>query len=324
MNAMEYVATEKSAYAEIPTGNDGLQMVWSSLDAIGKSMSRQSYEKEVLYKSYYRFVPKGMEALLEKMEMADVEIGDHRMINGCMVSFSIENIKDYDVSQYMSVMTDSLKIMHMVRENYGGIFHSAGADLLERKVFFGKNPQAALSFAVDLIHDYAEKGSLKNIDYIFMLHLSDYYYGISGVDGMMTPFMFCKEEKIIEPYVKELAKAKVKIALTEQTLALVGNHFSVRYIGFISNKELANLKIYECLDAYNETKRKQMEVTNTMFQNALNLFYSNDFYLARNAFNEVLKINEQDQIARWYLFHCEYHLNNPETEITYGLFENIN
>ena len=318
--AITYIATQKNAYSEIPKGNDGLQMVWAPLDIIGKCMSRQLYEKEVLYKNYYRFVPKGMESLLKKNELADIAIGDHCTVNGCMVNFSIENIKDYDVSQYMSVMTQSLKIMHKVQENYGGISHSTGADLLERKVFFEKNPEAALSFAVDLIHAYAQCSSLKNIDFIFMLHLSDYYYGISGVESMMTPFMFCKEEKVMQPYVEAFVKAKVKIALTEQTLALVGDRFSVRYIGFISNQELGNLRMYECLDAYNETKRRQMEATNMSFQNALELFYSNDFYLARNAFNEVLKVNEQDQIARWYLFHCEYQLNHPEAEITYGLF----
>jgi len=319
--AIAYVATEKSAYSEIPTGNDGLQMVWEPLDVIGKSMSRQNYEREVVYKSYQRFIPKGMERLLKKQEVADIALGDSAIVNGCMVNFSLENIKDYDPSAYLSVMTDSLKIMHKVREKHGGIFHSAGTDLLERKIFFEENKEAALPFAVDLIHAYAENSCLKNIDYIFMLHLSDYYYGISGVDDRMMPFMFCKEEKIMESYVKEFVKAKVKIALTEQTLALVGDHFSVRYIGFISNKELGDLKIYECLDAYDETRRKRMETTKVIFQKALELFYSNDFYLARNEFNEVLKLNEQDQIARWYLFQCEYHLNHPETEITYGLFE---
>ena len=65
-----------------------------------------------------------------------------------------------------------------------------------------------------------------------------------------------------------------------------------------------------------------MKESDVSFQNALKLFYSNDFYLARNAFNEVLKINPADEIARWYLFHCEYHLNKPEAEVSYGLFEN--
>lgn len=85
---------------------------------------------------------------------------------------------------------------------------------------------------------------------------------------------------------------------------------------------VGSLKLYEGLDAYPETQRKLMMETDALFQQGLQLFYSNDFYLARNTFNEVLKLNEQDHIARWYLFHCEYHLNHPDAEVSYGLFEN--
>lgn len=322
VKGMQYVATEKKPYTEIPSGNDGLQMIWSSLDTIGQNMSRLEYERDVLYRSYFRFVPKGMERFLKKTEVADIKIGDHSMVEGCMVHFSLENVKDFDDSQYMSIMTDSLRLMHKVREKHGGVFLSAGADLLERKIFFEKNSGGALPFVVDLIHAYAEHGSLQNVDYIFLLHLSNYYYGISGVKDMMTPFMFCKEEKLLEPYIPALAKAKVKIVLTERTLSLIGNRFSVRYIGFISDEEMGKIKLYECLDAYKERRQKKMEETDGIFQNAIQLFYSNDFYLARNVFNEVLKLNEQDQIARWYLFRCEHHLNHPDAVITYGLFQN--
>ena len=140
---------------------------------------------------------------------------------------------------------------------------------------------------------------------------------------IMTPYMYSQQESILEPYAKALAKAKVRVAMTEQTLRLVGSGFYTRYIGFVSGgEEVGSLKLYECLDAYSETQRKLMIETDVMFQRGLQLFYSNDFYLARNTFNEVLKLNEQDRVARWYLFHCEYHLNHPEAEVSYGLFEN--
>lgn len=321
--AMEYVATEKKAYPEVPVKNDGMQMLWTSLDTIGRNMSKTDYMKEQLYKSYIRFVPKGMEILLQKSETSELSIGDYDTLNGCMVHCSIENIKDYDVSQYMSVMTESLQMMHHVKQTYGGIYHASSADLLERKVFFQDSPEKALSFAIDLIHSYAKSNTFNEVDFIFTLHMSNYFYGISGVEDMMTPFIYCKEEKYLEPYVKTLAKAKVKIALTKQMLDCIGNGFSIRYIGFIQDENSEKIEIYECLDAYSEKKRVQMELSDAIFQNAIKLFYSNDFYLARNAFNEVLKINEQDQIARWYLFDCEYHLNHPEAECSYGLFENM-
>ena len=70
-------------------------------------------------------------------------------------------------------------------------------------------------------------------------------------------------------------------------------------------------------------KKELLINTQKTFKKALGLFYSNDFYLARNTFNEVLKVNPDDRIARWYLFNCEHNLNNSsDSEISYGLFEN--
>lgn len=169
---------------------------------------------------------------------------------------------------------------------------------------------------------HGTKEKLKNTNIIMMLHEADYRYGVSGVEDMMTPFIYSAEEKILDAYVGALAKAKAGVVLTKQTLDAIGEGFSVRYIGFVSGGETqGSIKLYECLDAYKEDKRKVMKESDVFFQKALKLFYSNDFYLARNAFNEVLKLNEQDEIARWYLFRCEYLLNISEIEVSYGLFE---
>ena len=322
LERMQYIASEKQDYTDRPVGSDGLSSAWVPLDQIGQNITKLRYEKDLLYRNYYRFVPKGMDQLLKKSEVADIEIGDINKIRGCMVHFQMENIKNVSEREYMNVMTESLKLMHQAREKGKGFYIAAGGDLLDRKIFFESNPKEALSFAVELCQDHAAREKLKNTNIIMMLHETDYYYGVSGVEDMITPFIYSTGEKILDAYIGALAKAKVKVVLTKQTLDAIGEGFLVRYIGFVSGGEAqGGIKLYECLDAYKEDKRKVMKESDVFFQKALKLFYSNDFYLARNAFNEVLKLNEQDEIARWYLFHCEYHLNKPEEEVSYGLFE---
>ena len=318
-----YVAMEKKGYPDIPILPDGMQSAWAALDDIGHTLGRLYYEKDLLYRSYYKFVPKGMDMLLNKPALADIEVGDKAKIRGCMVDIVLGNMKHLNGAEYQRVMTYSMELMHKVRAQKEGIFLSASTDLQERKIFFEQNATRALQFSVDLMHAYAEKNLLAENDFIMMLHAAEFQYGVSGVKEMMIPYMYSQQESILEPYAKALAKAKVRIAMTEQTLHLVGSGFYSRYIGFVSGgEEVGSLKLYECLDAYSETQRKLMMETDIMFQRGLQLFYSNDFYLARNTFNEVLKLNEQDRVARWYLFHCEHHLNHPDAEVTYGLFEN--
>lgn len=323
LEGMKVVACEKQAYVGHPVGCDGLHSAWEPLDRIGHNLVKLRYEKDLLYKNYYRFVPKGMELLLKKTEVADIEIGDTNKIYGCMVHFQMENIKNVSAGEYMELMTESLTSMHQIREKKEGFFISADGDLLRRKVFFETNSREALSFAVELYRVHDTKKKLKDTNVVMMLHTGEYVYGVSGVENLMTPFIYCKEERILDPYLEALAKAKVNVVLTKQTLDAIGEGFLVRYIGFVTGEETqGSIKLYECLDAYSEDKRKIMKESDVFFQKALKLFYSNDFYLARNGFNEVLKMNEQDEIARWYLFHCEYHLNKPEAQVSYGLFEN--
>lgn len=223
----------------------------------------------------------------------------------------------------MELMTASMELLHQARRKWDGIYLGGTADLLERKMFFEQNARNAAQFSVELLHALAVHELLGDKNLIMMLYAADFQYGISGVKDMTMPYIYAREERTLEPYVKSLARAKVKLAMTEQTLRLLGAGFSTRYIGFVTNGEdTGSLKLYECLDAYPETQRKTILETDRLFQKGLQLFYSDDFYLARNTFNEVLKINEQDRIARWYLFHCEYHLNKTGAAVSYGLFEN--
>ncbi len=323
VKGISFVATEKKAYPEVPAGRDGLQSVWVPLDRIGHNLSELYYERDRFYRSYYRFVPKDMERLLNKPEIVDMEIGDRNKIRGCMVHFVLEEQKRADGADYMEIMTASMELLHQERKKWDGIYLSGTADLLERKIFFERNARSAAQFAIELLHAFAGHEILGDKNLIMMLYAADFQYGISGVKDMTTPYMYAREERTLEPYVKSLARAKVRLAMTEQTVKLLGAGFSVRYIGFVTNgDEACSLKLYECLDAYPEKQRRVMLETDRLFQKGLQLFYSDDFYLARNTFNEVLKINEQDCIARWYLFHCEYHLNQTDAVVSYGLFEN--
>ena len=157
----------------------------------------------------------------------------------------------------MELMTASMELLHQARRKWDGIYLGGTADLLERKMFFEQNARNAAQFSVELLHALAVHELLGDKNLIMMLYAADFQYGISGVKDMTMPYIYAREERTLEPYVKSLARAKVKLAMTEQTVRLLGAGFSTRYIGFVTNGEDAgSLKLYECLDAYPETQRK--------------------------------------------------------------------
>ena len=57
------------------------------------------------------------------------------------------------------------------------------------------------------------------------------------------------------------------------------------------------------------------------WKEGLELYYKNDFYLARNIFLAVVKECPQDGIAKWYLFASEHYFNSGvEDGVDYSLF----
>ena len=84
----------------------------------------------------------------------------------------------------------------------------------------------------------------------------------------------------------------------------------VRYIGYIKpTGRTEHLRLYEVLDACSARERQLKLVNREKFEKTLELFYSRDYYLARNNFSEIIKECPDDEVAKWYLFECENYLN---------------
>ena len=68
------------------------------------------------------------------------------------------------------------------------------------------------------------------------------------------------------------------------------------------------------LDAEAIRIHKERLETMDRFNEALEFFYQQDFYFARNMFTEIVKVSSGDELAKWYLFECERYLNEAAPE----------
>ena len=78
------------------------------------------------------------------------------------------------------------------------------------------------------------------------------------------------------------------MAVTDAVYELIEKETTGRYIGYLESDGLT-FKIYEILDAYPAGERQKRIDAKDKFEQALNLFYQEDYYLGRNLFTEVLK-----------------------------------
>ena len=292
---------------------------------MNKIVERLEYEKKQNTIVYSRFVPKHLAKFFDKENFSEIAKGNVNTISGSMVQMSMNNLRGFSGNQYMEITDTAIEILLKTLEKKHGIMLQNNPDNMQGKYFFKGSIDNAMSFAIEVLDEYRRNIELSKQSKLFLLHVGEYYSGITGTSEQYIPFAYSKEDELLGCYEEELRQAGLNLVVTESVLnKLVNHNYEMRYIGYISDTNTGkSIKLYECLEGYSEEKHKVLSETLQMFEKALNLFYSDDYYLARNTFNKVIQLNPDDQIAKWYLFNCEYFLNEAaNVEVSYGLYEN--
>ena len=320
-NALLTLVKSQDRYERLNNKPIGLKKEWNALDEVKRILSSVSYEKVQRLDMYNKFIPKDFEKLMERKSLLDVELGDMVDITGSVVTINMD--EDFvNADAYLKIAGNVFSIINSAQNKENGVVITEDSRLIDTKLLFKDNVNDAIDFAIEVMHGFDNDIDIANKEKLIVVNYSDYKCGTTGCEERIIPYVYSNEENIIINYVESLRRAGVKIVLTESAVEKSTNKHDVRYIGYITEND-KNIKIYECLDAYSKVKKELLLSSQKTFKKALGLFYSNDFYLARNTFNDVLKVNPDDRIARWYLFNCEHNLNNTsDSEISYGLFEN--
>lgn len=321
-HALLKMVNKHDEYKGIKAPSKDLSREWSALDEINRVFNNVKYEKNQNLELYNRYIPKEVEKVLGRPSLLDIELGDSVELMGSVATISLED-SDYTSNDiYMQTIEKAYEIVNTNIKKKDGVIVSQDSRMSDTKVLFKENLNNAIEFAIDTIHNFDGNINVADKQKIIVINHSKYQCGITGCEERFIPYLFAKEESVLLSYIESFRRAGIKLILTENAVEKADKKFSFRYIGYITEKGI-NIKIYECLDAYLPIKKNLLVNTQAKFKKALGLFYSNDFYLARNTFNEVLKENPDDKVARWYLFNCESNLNNINDENTsYGLFEN--
>ena len=132
---------------------------------------------------------------------------------------------------------------------------------------------------------------------------------MAGIKSQSLCFITSSHSKEIEDYALWFADMRIPLIITE-SVARREDAGQTRYIGFIIlSSDDRRVDLYEVIDAESARLRQLKLTTRDKFEETLKLFYSKEYYLARNQFSEILKECPEDALARWYLFESERYLN---------------
>ena len=325
---MDDVAEGRVDIREVKPGKDELHRMDRSMQEMCMSLSIRNYELETTIRSYQRFVPEQLTELLNRAAVAEVSLGDSRRLTGDIGLFSVGNRAEArDVLQddaFVDFINHSFGIFQeCVRDNNGSMI-SSGLRLSAMETMFPRDAADGVKAGLDFLGRTQKKaGEGIPVPHPFLiLHRASFLYGVAGQETRLFPYLSSGEMEFLGSFAQRFHGVGVRIIMTEAYWKqLEGRGFDARYIGFVSDEEWGTYKLYELLDAYPELEKKVRLGYEERFQEAVNLFYRNDFFLARNLFSTLLRACPEDGIVRWYLFACEHYFNQEGTdEVDYQLF----
>ena len=313
---MEAISDGDVKVRDIRAGLDELGEMARAMQEMCMGLSIREYEVQSTIHSYNRFVPRGLAGLLERASIMEVSFGDVRSITGCVGILSVSNRDTarnrLEDGPFVDFVNDCFGAVYRNVAEHGGYLLSSGFDLGAVKIYYQGKAASAVNSGLNLLGEVRGAQSATGIspEFFLILHRTSFLYGIAGTQDEVFPFLSSQEMEFLGGYAQRFAAAGTRIILTDAFYQELDSGFAVRYIGFITNPETGlSHKLYEVLDAYPDLERNLRIRYDERLQEAIQLFYRSDFYLARNLFSTLLRACPEDGIARWYLFACEHFFN---------------
>ena len=312
----------RSALATLAKGETGLQKpsvvgrdlsyMWNSVFEIEKNFDLVNRMQFVRYEAYYRFAPKSVERILGKESITEVKPNDAVCLNGALAIFSTEGQKTLDtrVIENVDMLLDAVESF---RNEYDGILLSGNSSLTEMKFYFPENEHNVIGFGTDLMLDLKEQRDAFMGKSALIAHYCPFRYGVAGTSEQNSIYLSSPEVSALTEYLPWFRDLNLGFVVTETLLEKEKPSVDTRCIGFIfpdKRDREKRLKLYEVLDAKPASARSMRIRTKKRFAEALELFYKQDFYFARSSFTEILRESPDDLLSKWYVFECEYYLND--------------
>ena len=313
---------------ELEPGRDELSQMNLAMQEMCMGLSIRDYEMSETIRAYKRFVPQRLTRMLNRPTIAEVSLGDSRRITTNVGLFTVGNREEVravlEDKAFVDFISETFSTFNACVQGNHGSMISCALRLSCMETMFPKDPADGVQAGLDFMGRIGQRSDADGPvpKAMMILHKASFLYGMAGKPARLFPYISSAELEFLERYTNKFHDSGTRLVMTEEYLAEMQNtSFAVRYIGFISDGDKNAYKIYEVLDVYPEMERKLRIEYDKRFQEAINLFYHNDFFLARNLFSTLLRVCPDDGIARWYLFACEHCFNHAgEEAVDYRLF----
>lgn len=266
--------------------------------------------------SYSRFVPREFLNFLGKESIIDVQLGDQVQREMTILFSDIRSFTTLSESMTPKENFDFLnsylkRVSPIIRNNHGFIDKYIGDATM---ALFPEVPEDALRSAIAMQNQVAlynldrQKSGYPSIAIGIGIHTGNIMLGMIGEEQRL-------EGTVISDAVNLAARlenlTKVygsSILISGQTLINLDNpmDYNYRFIDKVKVKgKTESVSVFEVFDSNSFEVIDLKNQTRNLFEQGIVLYYNQRIPQAYKIFQEVLKINQEDRAAQFYLQRCE-------------------
>lgn len=263
----------------------------SSLGQIYADASRLNYQSYRTMQAYYRFAPKGIDRLLNKQSMVDVNMWDQNMAQGtlALVRFERKNQSQLAAAGYAQI--------EKMLQDGDGILLSRNGDFSALQIMFASQTEHAQDFAMQICE--REQGEA-----FVLLHRVTLTVGAFGDESQAYTYATSEDMSLLEKYMTRLVELKLSVVVTEQVKERLTGDVRTRFIGVLGDDK-KQFKLYEVLDACSGNERLQKEQYTQEFEQSIMLYYKGEYYQAKKQLLVLLRECPNDAMIKHYIGLCE-------------------
>ena len=319
---MQLVADGQYGLTVKVRSHDEIAQLGRIFNILSQTIIGQIQNLTSLNSSYYRFVPLKTMDILGGKDVKDVELGDQTLMDMIVLQMSLD---DFD-SLITSMSAEKLfQLLNEVHETFVPLLNRYGG-VIDRYTesgwisLFTGDLYDAIATGVDMMARLSEYNELRAargerpINLGVAIAQGPVMVGIVGQRDRVSA-MAISEVVNMTQYMLGVGRDMGSRILLADTQHGVGQlDFSSRWLGKMSvAKRSEQIDIYDCFDGDAELQRMRKTDTAGDFLAGVTAYVNGEYYKARKAFIDVLRVNPSDVAATAYLLRCDEEFRREST-----------
>lgn len=292
------------------SSEDELTGITQVFNKMADDIDVQILNLEHMGETYYKFVPPSIIESLGKDNLGALKLGSNIKGECAVLNVRLDIQNNMNLEQTEKMVNRFFNTVNRFAKQNNIISITDDANLQSIIMICQQGADAAVTTALSILarmdadNQRHEAGERLKVN--FVMDWTDVYFGICGDEERYIPVVIAPQfEKLLANryFIKSVGS---RFLVTETARGKVQNMeaYANRYIGRLKNGDL-DVGMFDIYDDKNAEQIRTIKSTQHAFDKAMELYEKGFYYEAKNLYAMVLRENQQDMAAKYYVFRCE-------------------